>query len=69
MGYHFFDRVYVLAASAPGVLPRLRVEATGDKLVLRIPADLAALDGEVVRKRLEQLSRLGGLTGAVVIDD
>ncbi|MFM9858892.1 Ppx/GppA phosphatase family protein [Pseudoxanthobacter sp. M-2] len=59
---------YVLAASAPGVLPRIGIDSAGDKLVLRIPKDLAPLDGEVVRKRLEQLARLGGMVGSPVIE-
>ncbi len=57
----------VLSASAPGVVSRIKVDASDDKVVLHIPEDLAALDGEVIRKRLEQLSKLVGLGSAVVI--
>lgn len=59
---------YVLAASAPGVLPNVQLDSIGDKLVLRIPAEFAPLDGEVVRKRLDQLARLGGMSSSVVFD-
>lgn len=57
----------VLSASAPGVVSRIKVDASDDKVVLHIPEDLAALDGEVIRKRLEQLSKLVGLGSAIVI--
>jgi len=50
------------------VLPRISFESAGDKLVLRIPPELAALDGEVVRKRLDQLARLGGMSATVVLE-
>jgi len=59
---------YVLSASAPGVVPRVRAAAAGDKLVLRLPRDLARLDGEILRKRLDQLAKLAGMTAAVEID-
>lgn len=58
---------YVISASAAGVLPRTAIEATGDRLVLRLPADLAELAGEPVRKRLEQLAGLAALAAAVEI--
>ena len=57
---------YILAASAPGVLSRIAMDSVGDRLVLRLPKELAPLDGEVVRKRLDQLARLGGMGSAIV---
>ena len=59
---------YVLSAAAPGVVPRVRIATAGDKLVLRLPPDLARLDGEILRKRLDQLAKLAGMTAAVEID-
>ncbi|WP_139282502.1 exopolyphosphatase [Pseudoxanthobacter soli] len=58
----------VLTATAPGVINRIRVDASSERMLLRIPAEFAALDGEIVRKRLDQLARLAGMSSMVVID-
>jgi len=58
---------YVLSASAPGVIPRVKVAARGDRLVMTLPADLAALDGEILRKRLDQLGKPAGMVAEIVI--
>ncbi len=51
--------VYVLTASMPGVMPRLRWEKSGsDGLVLVIPADHAGLYGERPAGRLAQLAKI-----------
>jgi exopolyphosphatase/guanosine-5'-triphosphate,3'-diphosphate pyrophosphatase len=45
----------------PGVLPRLRWQKGPDgSLLLVLPADLASLQGERPKGRLEQLARLMG---------
>ena len=59
---------YVLSASAPGVLPRVTVAARNDRLVLALPPDLAALDGEILRKRLEQLGKLAGMPTEITVE-
>lgn len=53
--------VYLLTASMPGVMPRLKWEArAGDTLALVIPADLAGLYGERPAGRLAQLAKITG---------
>ncbi|SES93017.1 Ppx/GppA family phosphatase [Oceanicella actignis] len=47
----------MLAASAPGVLPRVALERADKALRLRLPEDLADLAGEVVRKRLAAVAQ------------
>lgn len=59
----------VLTAAAPGMIGRVRLEASGDRLVMSLPTDLAALDGEIVRKRFEQLGRLVGMSVDVAVRD
>ena len=51
--------VYLLTASMPGVMPRLRWENRGNgALALVIPADLAGLYGERPEGRLAQLAKI-----------
>lgn len=51
--------VYLLTASMPGVMPRLRWESRGNgALALVIPADLAGLYGERPAGRLAQLAKI-----------
>ncbi len=53
--------VYLLSASMPGVMPRLRWDKRDDgKLALVIPAEHAALFGERPMGRLAQLARVTG---------
>ncbi|KQZ13537.1 exopolyphosphatase [Mesorhizobium sp. Root554] len=53
--------VYLLTASMPGVMPRLKWEVrAGDTLALVIPADLAGLYGERPAGRLAQLAKITG---------
>ena len=53
--------VYLLTASMPGLMPRLRWEKRDDgTLALVIPASRAALYGERLEGRLAQLSRISG---------
>ena len=63
-----FRLVYILTAAMPGTLPRMRLEAEGNKnLLLRIPRKYADLMGERVEKRLNILAAQLGRTGRVEI--
>jgi hypothetical protein len=54
---------YVLTAAMTGVLPQIGLEYVCDKtLRLKLPANLADLQGEPVDKRLAQLAHLLGRT-------
>lgn len=47
---------YPMSAAMPGVLPRTGFSLDGGKLVLHLPQELAFLDGEHLRGRLDQLA-------------
>ena len=51
---------YPMSAAMAGVLPRTRFDVEAGKLVLQLPGDLAFLDGEHLRARLEQLATVAG---------
>jgi exopolyphosphatase / guanosine-5'-triphosphate,3'-diphosphate pyrophosphatase len=51
-----FRVAYPMSAAMPGVLPRTGFVHEQGTLVLQLPADLAFLDGEHLRSRLEQLA-------------
>jgi exopolyphosphatase/guanosine-5'-triphosphate,3'-diphosphate pyrophosphatase len=57
---------YPMSAAMPGVLPRTRFELLKGVLVLRLPADLAFLDGEHLRGRLSQLAATAGYKDSAV---
>jgi len=57
---------YPMSAAMPGVLPRARFDVAGGVLCLRLPADLAFLDGEHLRGRLEQLATVAGFRQSAV---
>jgi exopolyphosphatase/guanosine-5'-triphosphate,3'-diphosphate pyrophosphatase len=57
---------YPMSAAMPGVLPRTRFDVTAGVLCLQLPADLAFLDGEHLRTRLEQLAGLAGYRQSAV---
>ncbi|WP_309086081.1 exopolyphosphatase [Chelativorans sp.] len=53
--------VYLLSASMPGIIPRLKWESRSDgSLALLVPPDRAALVGERPQGRMAQLARLTG---------
>ncbi len=52
--------VYLLTASMPGVMPRLKWQARDGVLTLVIPPELAALHGERPIGRLAQLAKISG---------
>jgi exopolyphosphatase/guanosine-5'-triphosphate,3'-diphosphate pyrophosphatase len=60
---------YPMSAAMPGVLPRVQFALDKDKGILKLtlPQDLAFLDGEHLRGRLDQLAGVAGfkLTGIV----
>ncbi|QQR35021.1 Ppx/GppA family phosphatase [Devosia oryziradicis] len=51
-----FRVAYPMTAAMPGILPRIRFEVADGTLSLCLPTDLAFLDGEHLRGRLEQLA-------------
>jgi exopolyphosphatase/guanosine-5'-triphosphate,3'-diphosphate pyrophosphatase len=57
---------YLISGAMPGVVPRTRLFADADALILQVPADLADIIGERLLKRLTQLAKLGGLKSAAV---
>jgi exopolyphosphatase / guanosine-5'-triphosphate,3'-diphosphate pyrophosphatase len=53
--------VYLLTASMPGVMPKLKWEKRDkDTLALVVPASRAALKGERPEGRMAQLARVSG---------
>lgn len=60
---------YVIAGAVPGVVGRCRVERVGEMIRLVLPSDLGDIDGERVRKRLDQFAKLAGMKGQVVVAD
>ena len=61
-----FKVAYVLAPGIAGILPRTKVEVENDRLLLWLPEELAALDGERPRRRFRRLAKLVNLEGAIV---
>ncbi|MDB5539548.1 MAG: hypothetical protein JWQ89_1275 [Devosia sp.] len=56
-----FRVAYPMSAAMPGVLPRVGFALDKGVLKLRLPPDLAFLDGEHLRGRLDQLAGLLGI--------
>jgi exopolyphosphatase/guanosine-5'-triphosphate,3'-diphosphate pyrophosphatase len=61
-----FRVAYPMTAAMPGILPRIRFEVTAGAMSLVLPGDLAFLDGEHLRGRLEQLAGVAGFKGSTV---
>jgi exopolyphosphatase/guanosine-5'-triphosphate,3'-diphosphate pyrophosphatase len=61
-----FRVAYPMTAAMPGILPRIRLETAGNILSLVLPPDLAFLDGEHLRGRLEQLAGVSGFKNSAV---
>jgi len=53
-----FRVAYLLSAGMAGILPRIKATCVDNRLVLRLPEDLAPLVSERVEGRLKQLARL-----------
>ena len=60
-----FRVAYLLSAGMAGILPKIAAACEADRLVLRFPAELAALSSERVEGRLKQLARLLGRDFAI----
>jgi exopolyphosphatase/guanosine-5'-triphosphate,3'-diphosphate pyrophosphatase len=58
---------FPLSVAMPGVLPRVPLVVEGERVVLRLPGDLAALASERLRGRLRQLSKVVGLEAIIEI--
>lgn len=56
---------HALSASSPGLLSRCALQRDGVSLVMKIPTDLTALIGEIVRKRLSALAEAMGLSAHI----
>lgn len=61
-----FRVAYPMSAAMPGVLPRARFSMLDGMLELHVPSDLAFLDGEHLRGRLDQLAGVAGVKARVV---
>jgi exopolyphosphatase / guanosine-5'-triphosphate,3'-diphosphate pyrophosphatase len=57
---------YLVSASMPGVLPRIRLSMEGDQLILNLPGELGDLSGDRLLKRLVQLAKVGGFKDGVI---
>lgn len=62
-----FRVAYPMSAAMPGVLPRVGVELDKGTLRLILPPDLAFLDGEHLRARLDQLAGVAGARASDVV--
>jgi exopolyphosphatase/guanosine-5'-triphosphate,3'-diphosphate pyrophosphatase len=58
---------YPMSAAMPGVLPRTGFSVEKGTLKLHLPADLAFLDGEHLRARLEQLAGVAAIKTTEVV--
>jgi exopolyphosphatase/guanosine-5'-triphosphate,3'-diphosphate pyrophosphatase len=61
-----FRVAYPMSAAMPGVLPRCSFDAHDGVLTLELPSDLAFLDGEHLRARLEQLGNAAGFKAVAI---
>jgi exopolyphosphatase/guanosine-5'-triphosphate,3'-diphosphate pyrophosphatase len=59
-----FRVAYPMTAAMPGILPRIRFEVEGADLTLVLPADLAFLDADHLRNRLEHFAGAAGFKRA-----
>ncbi len=57
---------YLLSAARPGLLPQLRWQVEGDRLILELPLHLAFLAAEKMVRRLEQMADEIKMTAEVV---
>jgi len=62
-----FRVAYPMSAAMPGVLPRTGFSVEKGTLKLHLPADLAFLDGEHLRGRLDQLAGVASIKGTEVV--
>jgi exopolyphosphatase / guanosine-5'-triphosphate,3'-diphosphate pyrophosphatase len=62
---YIFRLAYILSAAMPGMLPKIKLRAKSDKLILTLPKKLKDLHGERVEKRLAALATEMKLNPAV----
>ncbi len=62
-----FRVAYPMSAAMPGVLPQTRFSVEKGVLRLHLAPELAFLDGEHLRSRLEQLAGVAGVKGTEVV--
>jgi exopolyphosphatase/guanosine-5'-triphosphate,3'-diphosphate pyrophosphatase len=58
---------YIVSASTPGVLPRVKLTCQKGQLLLTLPPDLADLAGDRLNGRVKQLARLLGRAPALAV--
>jgi exopolyphosphatase/guanosine-5'-triphosphate,3'-diphosphate pyrophosphatase len=58
---------YIISASMPGVLPRVKMLCVKGKVALTLPPDLADLAGDRLNTRLKQLGRLIGRAPSIMV--
>lgn len=58
---------YPMSAAMPGVLPRVSFSVDKGVLTLQLPQDLAFLDGEHLRSRLDQLAGVAGFKATDIV--
>lgn len=61
-----FRVAYPMTAAMPGILPRIRLAVENGAIALVLPEDLAFLDGEHLRGRLEQFANVAGFKSSAV---
>lgn len=61
-----FRVAYPMTAAMPGILPRIKFEVIEKTLILKLPSDLAFLDGEHLRGRLDQFGNAAGFKTSTV---
>jgi len=61
-----FRVAYPMTAAMPGILPRVHFTLEGNTLTLNLPSDLAFLDGDHLRNRLNQFAGAAGHKHAVI---
>ncbi|UYO00368.1 MAG: Ppx/GppA family phosphatase [Devosia sp.] len=61
-----FRVAYPMTAAMPGILPRIAFSVREDTLVLRVPVDLAFLNGDHLRNRLRQFGDLAGYKATAI---
>ena len=61
-----FRVAYPMSAAMPGVLPRTSFSVQDGVLTLDLPSELAFLDGEHLRGRLDQLATVAGFKALAI---
>lgn len=62
-----FRVAYPMSAAMPGVLPKARFSMDKGTLTLHLPGELAFLDGEHLRGRLDQLGGVAGVKATAIV--